>query len=1005
MVTTAPGIKRMSTPPVSSGLSASAAAAAAAAAANRERLEQRMRGIFKKPVESPPTTPPTSKGASPSLSTRKSVSTELEDKDDKSPPKVDAEDLKDKVVPAKAKKSVQENDAAELSASQEDKSEQEPKTIALKSTESTKDTDTSELTNTDKDVDKETLEKAADDVVDEQDQSEETSDVVESKESAKTGPTAAAATKTSSEGPVKVLETEPTVEDVVEDSHPMEEAKASATPSQEQAEEVNNIETPDVDVPATPTDQTSARTSSENNIAIHSLGGRPDTPLSAAESDTAITESVKAEPTTLPTLTKDVVQPESTPKDTSTAGDTNPLKRVLDQREEQLFKVMQEQSMLIERLRDLEDAKAADDARNAVKLAGLEKMIETQRKELEVARGSNLASQPKSIQKTLEEQRGLLEEKDEQIRGLLAEGEVLSKKEFKHMTTIKAMRMKTIEMEKGQIDAQKKMDKVVADFAEAQTKVTRLTDENKQLQESVKSLHDINQRQNKQMTKLESELAQLRDEKAGLQMGLDRAWQELTEARKASAELSSQTHAAALEREMKMNEDLHEQLDSLKAQHAAVESNLRQDIQELRVSLSNREELAGEKEDQLYMEIRGLQARLEQNDHDSYELQETLDEARRPLLHQIEILQNQQGVANRNWDKVEKSLTRRITEAEESAVKAQERERNARDKLDEVKSQIIALEARLETLRIEDTQLRSDVNSSRRALAEKEEAARQAQSELNRERLNRERAVEEAKEDVERKWRQQQQAEVEKLKAQIQQLQQQQSQHSIHSGSDGDLLHPSSDSINARRPSSSSVASVNSPMLGGGGVLTSRVIGGGFQGRASFESMTSPTSLDGMAPSLSRSSSSHTMAGVIAGTGPGTPTVGLMGLGGGGSSAGQAVAIERLNTMVRQLEGQVTFLAEQVRSANRNKDELSDELVKVTMELEALQGAAVKVPSLEQELTLLKDRHRAALEMLGEKTEEVQELRADIVDVKEAYRDQINDLLSQLENLRRANAH
>ena len=83
---------------------------------------------------------------------------------------------------------------------------------------------------------------------------------------------------------------------------------------------------------------------------------------------------------------------------------------------------MQEQSTLIERLRDLEDAKAAEDARNAVMLAGLEKMIETQKKELEVARGSNLASQPKSIQKTLEEQRGLLEEKDEQIRGLLAEG-------------------------------------------------------------------------------------------------------------------------------------------------------------------------------------------------------------------------------------------------------------------------------------------------------------------------------------------------------------------------------------------------------------------------------------------------------------------------------------------------------------------------------------------------------------------------------------------------------
>lgn len=186
---------------------------------------------------------------------------------------------------------------------------------------------------------------------------------------------------------------------------------------------------------------------------------------------------------------------------------------------------------------------------------------------------------------------------------------------------------------------------------------------------------------------METELVQLREDKANLQMNLDRSWQELSEARKASAELSSQTHAAALDREVKLNEELNDQLDALKSQHATIESNLRQEIQDLRVSLSNREELAGEKEDQLWTEIRGLQARLEQNDNDSYEFQEALDEARRPLLRQIEVLQNQQGVAQRNWDKIEKSLTRRVTEAEEDVAKAQEREKLARDKLDETVSQ------------------------------------------------------------------------------------------------------------------------------------------------------------------------------------------------------------------------------------------------------------------------------------------------------------------------------
>ncbi|KAF9133317.1 hypothetical protein BG015_003569 [Linnemannia schmuckeri] len=995
MVTTAPGVKRMSTPPVSSGMSASAAAAAAAA--NRERLEQRMRGIFKKPTDSPPTTPPPSKGASPSPSARKSESADIDAKEDDSTQQGDAEETESKVTSAKAEKLAQESETEESTVIQEDKSEQKSK-LSVPAASTPDDANTAKTTSADKGADNGDLEKAVDDAVDEQESVFKPSNIVMTG-GTDVNPTAETEVKIPIEETMKVPETEATTESSNDQTHSVKNVEVQGTLLQEEAQETTHGETlAKVETPATPTEHNSTRTSSEVAVAVPSPDDRPDTPLSTAESEQATMDAVKDEPTTTLSPTKDTIHTESAIKAVSSAADENPLKRVLDQREEQLFKVMQEQSALIEKLRDLEDAKAAEDARNAVKLAGLEKMIETQKKELEVARGSNLASQPKSIQKTLEEQRGLLEEKDEQIRGLLAEGEVLSKKEFKHLTTIKALRMKTIEMEKIHMDAQKKMDKVVADCSEAQSKVTRLTDENKQLQESVRSLHDINQRQNKQATKLEAELVQLREDKANLQMGLDRAWQELAEARKASAELSSQTHAAALEREMKMNENLHEQLDSLKAQHAAVESNLRQDIQELRVSLSNREELAGEKEDQLYMEIRSLQARLEQNDHDTYELQETLDEARRPLLRQIEVLQNQQGVASRNWDKVEKSLTRRITEAEDNTTKAQERERAARDKLDEVKSQIIALEARLETLRIADTQLRSEMNTNKRALAEKEEEARQVQAELNRERLNRERAVEEAKEDVERKWRQQQQAEVEKLKAQILQLQQ---QRPTHSGSDGDLLSASLDSIHARRPSSSSVVSVNSPMLSGGGAMASKMAG--VQGRTSFESMTSPTSLDGMAPSLSRSSSSHTMAGI--GAGPGTPTMGLMGFGGGSSSsAGQAVAMERLNTMVRQLEGQVTFLAEQVRSANRNKDELSDELVRVTMELEELQGAAAKVPNLEQELTLLKDRHRAALEMLGEKTEEVQELRADILDVKEAYRDQINELLAQLETLRRANA-
>ncbi|KAF9918410.1 hypothetical protein FBU30_000219 [Linnemannia zychae] len=960
MVTTAPGIKRMSTP-VSSGLSASASAAAAA---NRERLEQRMRGIFKKPTESHPSTPPLPKGSLSSPSIKKSASIGFEDKADISREPSTEEEHVDMAAPDNIEMAAQKIDETEATTILGDALEDSSETSLTNQSQISEETVKSDG------IENETNGKEADDTVDEQEEVKASSDTVNSKENAEVN---RASCDKSSEAP----EANPTTDNTIEEPHTKQEYKNSVAMPQDQELGIDQDEAT-VIIPEMVIDHHLNPSSSEDVNIVPTLNDHSDTPLGTAESDQITTTSVNDEPIAHLMPAKDTINSESTIQTTLSTTDTNPLKKILDQREEQLFKVMQEQSALIDKLRDLEDAKAAEDARNAVKISGLEKMIETQKKELEVARGSNLASQPKSIQRTLEEQRGLLEEKDEQIRGLLAE-----------------------EMEKAQIDTQKKLDKINSDYVDSQSKVAKLMEDNKQLQDSVKSLHDVNQRQNKQITKAEAELTQLRDDKAGLQMGLDRAWQELAEARKASAELSSQTHAAALEREMKMNEELQMQLDSLKMQHAAVESSLRQDIQELRVSLSNREELAGEKEDQLYMEIRNLQSRLEQNDHDSYELQETLDEARRPLLRQIEVLQNQQSAANRNWDKVEKNLARRISEAEENTSKAQERERITRDKLDEVKSQVIALEARLETLRIADTQLRSDMSISKRTLMEKEEAMRQAQAELNRERLSRERAIEEAKEDIDRKWRREQQTEIEKLKSQIQQLQQ---QRSHPSGSDGDLLNTPSDSINARRPSSSSITSAGSPLPGGAGTLLHKMTN--VQGRTSFESLTSPTNLDGTAPSLSRSSSSHTMtsvSGALA-SATGTPTVSLMGLGANsGGNTGQAITIERLNTLVRQMEGQVTFLTEQVRSANRNKDELSDELVKVTMELEGLQNAASKVPNLEQELNLLKERHRAALEMLGEKTEEVQELKADILDVKEAYRDQINDLLSQLEKLRRAN--
>lgn len=1000
MTTAAPGTRHMSVAPVSgisstSTGSSESSAAAAAAAANRERLEQRMRGIFKKPAESPPSTPSTvparSPAGSPSPSVRLSTSKEPMDKSsEEQSVEKEAESstsIDSGAKPAEAFKEPSASVTADHNEGSENRSQGETPALTEEDPDAhpvvteTKDTKLDAKLGQDQEAGVHDNHEETDSKPELGLQTTNPEDKLDVQSSDKS-----AIDDSSANRDVPVAEPDPAKKNEqqtlpAQQEGTSEESEANTDDIGTNEEQDSAVDPKPVDNTDTISDHTSLDNEKAATVAVVSALDQPGAEDNPPEVVPPTTESKDISVPSQSTNDLDVGTMTGRTITESSASDENPLKKVLDQREEQLFKVMQEQSSLLERLRDLEEAKIAEDALHVTKVAGLEKMIETQKKELEVARGSNLASQPKSIQKTLEEQRALLEEKDEQIRGLLAEGEVLSKKELKNLTSIKTLRMKNIEAEKIQMDTQKKLDKVISDHTDAQAKVTKLTEENKHLNESVRSLHEINQRQNKQMTKTEAELVHLKDEKANLQLSLDRARQALEEARKASAELSNQAHAAALEREVKMNESLNNEIEALKAQHTAIESSLRQDIQELRVSLSNREELAGEREDQLMMEVRSLQSQLEQNGNDSYELQEALDEARRPLLRQIEALQNQQSIANRNWERIEKSLTSRVTEAEEDVVKAQEREKAARDKMDELKSQTTGLESRIETLRMTETQLRSETSTCRRISKEKEDEARQAQAELTRERVVRERAIEEAKEDAERKLRLQQ-AEMDKLKQQIQRLQQQ------RQGFPDDNSEGLSVSGIVGRSSTSS------PMLSAPPMPKSAIAQGAG---SNFDSITSPTSQDGFAPMMLRSSSAQTMSG--AGV---SSSVGLMNF--GGNASGQAVAIERLNTMVRQLEGQVTFLNEQVRTANKNKDELSDELVRVTMELEEMQSHASRASGIDQELSLLQQRHKAALEMLGEKTEEVQELRADLHDVKEAYRDQINDLLGQLESLRRVNA-
>ncbi|PNY00456.1 golgin candidate 5-like protein, partial [Trifolium pratense] len=100
---------------------------------------------------------------------------------------------------------------------------------------------------------------------------------------------------------------------------------------------------------------------------------------------------------------------------------------------------------------------------------------------------------------------------------------------------------------------------------------------------------------------------------------------------------------------------------------------------------------------------------------------------------------------------------------------------------------------------------------------------------------------------------------------------------------------------------------------------------------------------------------------------------------------------------LRQKEGELASYMSRLASLESIRDSLAEELVKLTAQCEKLRGEAAVLPGLRSELEALRRRHSAALELMGERDEELEELRADIVDLKEMYREQVNLLVNKIQ--------
>jgi TATA element modulatory factor len=105
-------------------------------------------------------------------------------------------------------------------------------------------------------------------------------------------------------------------------------------------------------------------------------------------------------------------------------------------------------------------------------------------------------------------------------------------------------------------------------------------------------------------------------------------------------------------------------------------------------------------------------------------------------------------------------------------------------------------------------------------------------------------------------------------------------------------------------------------------------------------------------------------------------------------AAGPSVQlVERMSAAIRRLESEKVAAKDELARISSQRDEARGEIVMLMKEAEAGRTAAQKVEELEKEVTQINERYQTTLEMLGEKSELVEELRADVQDVKAMYRD------------------
>ena len=557
------------------------------------------------------------------------------------------------------------------------------------------------------------------------------------------------------------------------------------------------------------------------------------------------------------------------------------------------------------------------------------------------------SSQPpaNSDLKTLREE---LDEKEEIVKQLREEGEKLSLQNGKLYQTLKNLKQAHQQLTTANEKLTQEHADLSARFAELEDSVKQLQAESSQLIQRMKQLESDKNTAERKLAEVQGEYDQLKERNQESKNDLEKARDEILALKKTLAEAESLSQSTALESQTQLVQDLKQRMEKLSMEQDQTENTLRREIMDLRSQLSRVESEAGWKEDQHRKEIETLQHRLQESESHNEYLAGSIQDGTKPLLRQIEALQAQHLSTMKSFEATEQQLSSRIqameSERESYRGQAKELQRTIDSLLKrvEVADQLVEQEkqARIKA----DLQMErhgsetSALNKRISDLQSKLDTIKSIhQQELERAEQRFDVLLRQKMEEERLVMNEQKRAMEVSIKEREQELERQKLKFETMKRQWGTEQQLSTDQA-------ADLSASFSQRRGSNGSIGTP----NLSERAIFSSVS------GYHPS------------------------------------------SRI-----QYESQLAILQSQLKSALQAKDELSIELVNLTRENDQLKSSIQHVDgSTLNNYAELEQKYLMSLEVLGEKTERVEELQQDIREMKEVYKAQVQELIDEVNALK-----